>query len=468
VTAERKPLIEINGLRTQFLLQEGTVTALDGIDLTIYENESVGIVGETGCGKSMTAFSILRLVPPPGSITGGNVFFKEPKEVRNRRLRYAAEAQAWYERQTLEKRREIFAAYGPGSIEREGAGANRVFYILAVLRRIADKMHRLGPMRRALRVMGEVAHRLGVDRWRVFTGSEIQKMVPPDEAPHRFVVNYLSLKAKEIPESDKVGKDAAQYAFDLLNKSHDYMRGIRGRQISMIFQDPSTSLDPVFTIGSQLGEVISLHQNIYDEAPLKKKIIDVLKLVRIAAPESVMKQYPHELSGGMKQRVMIALALSCNPSLLIADEPTTALDVTIQAQVLKLLKDLVKRVGSSMMLITHNLGIVAETCDRVCIMYAGRIVEDAGTLELFGKPMHPYARGLLTAFPKLGEQKEELSVIRGTVPNLMNPFPGCSFVDRCDFAMDQCGRTRPKMAEVSPGHFVACHLYSSGGVKGNA
>ena len=325
---DRKPLIEIRDLRTEFILHEGTVTALDGIDLTIYENESVGIVGETGCGKSMTAFSILRLVPSPGKITAGSIKFK---------------------------------------------------------------------------------------------GVELTKLTP------------------------------------------DEMRGVRGRLISMIFQDPSTSLDPVFTIGSQLGEVISLHQNIYDKVALRGKILQILKLVRIAAPESVVKQYPHELSGGMKQRVMIAIALSCNPSLLIADEPTTALDVTIQAQILKLLKDLVAKTGSSMMLITHNLGIVAETCDRVCIMYAGRIVEIAETGELFEKPLHPYTNGLLAAFPKLGEKKDELSVIRGTVPNLMSPFPGCSFVERCDFATDECRRTRPTMHEVTPGHFVSCHKYPGGG-----
>ena len=317
MTSEKKPILEIRGLRTQFFLQEGTVTALDGIDLTIYEGESLGMCGETGCGKSMTAFSILRLIPHPGRITAGSIRFK---------------------------------------------------------------------------------------------------------------------------------------GIDLLGLSPDQMRGVRGRRISMIFQDPSTSLDPVFTIGQQLGEVISLHQNMYDKNALNARILNALKLVRIAAPESVMRQYPHELSGGMKQRVMIALALSCSPELLIADEPTTALDVTIQAQVLNLLKDLARKTGSSMMLITHNLGVVAETCNRVCIMYAGRIVEEAETFELFGKPMHPYTRGLLTAFPKLGEKKEELSVIRGTVPNLMNSFPGCSFVDRCDFATDQCKRVRPKMAEVAPGH----------------
>ena len=328
MTPGRKPILEIRGLRTQFFLQEGTVTALDGIDLTVYERESVGIVGETGCGKSMTAFSILRLVPHPGRITGGSIQFK---------------------------------------------------------------------------------------------GIDITKL-------------------------------------DL-----DQMRGIRWKRISMIFQDPSTSLDPVFTIRQQLGEVISLHQNVYDRAQLDARILEALRLVRIAAPESVMRQYPHELSGGMKQRVMIALALSCSPELLIADEPTTALDVTIQAQVLNLLKDLIRTTGSSMMLITHNLGVVAETCDRICIMYAGRIVEEAETFELFASPLHPYTQGLLAAFPKLGEQKDELLVIRGTVPNLMKPFPGCSFVDRCDRATEKCRSVRPTRMEVSPGHFVSCHLHPSGG-----
>jgi len=169
----------------------------------------------------------------------------------------------------------------------------------------------------------------------------------------------------------------------------------------------------------------------------------------------------------MKQRVMIALAISCSPELLIADEPTTALDVTIQAQILNLLKDLSRKTGSSMMLITHNLGVVAEACDRVCIMYAGRIVEDAETFELFARPLHPYTIGLLTAFPKLGEKKEELAVIRGTVPNLMIPFPGCSFVDRCNRATETCTSKKPSRVEVSPGHFVSCHLYPPGDEKSN-
>jgi peptide/nickel transport system ATP-binding protein len=323
----KKPVLEIRGLRTQFFLREGVVTALDGIDLTIYENESVGIVGETGCGKSMTAYSILRLVPHPGRITEGSIKYK---------------------------------------------------------------------------------------------GTELTTL------------------------------------------DMDMMRSVRGTMISMIFQDASTALDPVFKVESQLGEVISLHQNIYEKELLEAKIVEILELVKIAAPREVMKMYPHELSGGMKQRVMIALALSCSPSLLIADEPTTALDVTIQGQILKLLKGLVAKTGSSMMLITHNLGIVAETCDRICVMYAGRIVEDADTFELFENPKHPYTAGLLMAFPKLGEKKAELSVIRGAVPDLMNVFEGCPFVDRCDRAMEVCSRKRPVRIEVSPGHFVSCHLWSGG------
>jgi peptide/nickel transport system ATP-binding protein len=414
---ETKRLLEVRGLRTQFHLHEGTVTALDDVDLTIFANESVGIVGETGCGKSMTAFSVLRLVPSPGRIESGNVFYAEPDDVRERRIQFEAEAQRWYDKQTLAKKQGIAATYMPRRRGRK------------------NKPERL-------------------------TKAQIAKIVPPAKAPNRFIKMYIAGKAKGLPENDKAGKNAALCAYDLLNRSDEEMRKIRGRQISMIFQDPSTALDPVFTIGSQLREIISLHQHVYDQALLDKKVVESLRLVRIAAPQNVVKQYPHELSGGMKQRVMAAIALSCNPSLLIADEPTTALDVTIQAQVLNLLKDLVKRTGCSMMLITHNLGVVAETCDRVCIMYAGRIVEDAETFDLFGKPMHPYTKGLLTAFPKLGERKEELSVIRGTVPNLMKPFEGCSFVDRCDFATETCRKVRPKMVEVAPRHLVSCHLYN--------
>ncbi len=417
--AARKPVLEIKDLRTQFFLREGVVTALDGIDLMVYEKETVGIVGETGCGKSMTAFSILKLVPNPGKITSGNIFFMEPEEVRRRRFELEAEAQRWYEGKPLEEKKKIIAV-----LEYRDPGRRK----------------KVRPLKEA----------------------QVKKLVPPLTAPTSVVRYYLSEKAKKIPDSDKVGKGAALGRYDLVTKTNDQMRAVRGTSISMIFQDPSTALDPVFTIGNQLGEVISLHQRIYDRTALNKKILEILKLVRIAAPATVVKQYPHELSGGMKQRVMIALALSCSPSLLIADEPTTALDVTIQAQILNLLRDLMRSSGNSMILITHNLGVVAEVCDRICVMYAGRIVEEAETFELFANPKHPYTGGLLNAFPKLGERKSELSVIRGTVPNLMKPFLGCPFIERCDKAMEVCRTVRPPRIEVAPGHFVSCHIWTGG------
>jgi len=419
MTVEKKPILEIRGLRTQFFLREGTVTALDGIDLMVYERESLGIVGETGCGKSMTAFSVLKLVPHPGKITAGAIYFMEPEAVRARRIQYETEAQEWYSRLPIAEKRKLIAKHDP-----DFAGRSR--------------------------------------KSRQAYAEKLNKISPPREAPPDIVKEYLAKKARELPSTDTVGKNAASYQYDLVGKNNEEMRAYRGKEISMIFQDPTTALDPVFTVKHQLSEVISLHQNIYDNKVLDKKILGMLKLVRIAAPESVMKQFPHELSGGMKQRVMIALALSCSPSLLIADEPTTALDVTIQAQILNLLVDLVRVSGSSMILITHNLGVVAEVCDRICVMYAGRIVEDAETFELFANPKHPYTAGLLTAFPKLGERKPELAVIRGTVPNLMQPFSGCPFVERCDKAMKVCSEMSPSRVEVSPGHYVSCHLWGGG------
>lgn len=321
-------LLEIRGLTTKFFLYDGEVTALNGFNFRMAEGESVGIVGETGCGKSVAALSVLGLVPHPGKIVEGSIRYK---------------------------------------------------------------------------------------------GMELRKL------------------------------------------SAEQMRGIRGKEISMIFQDPSSSLDPVFTVGHQLKEVISLHKGVYDKKELRRLVMESLKLVRIAAPETVIRQYPHELSGGMKQRVMIAIALTCSPSLLIADEPTTALDVTIQAQVLKLLKSLVEQSGSSLLLITHNLGIVAETCDRVCVMYAGRIVEDAPVIEFFENPRHPYSIGLLHAFPKRADRNEELYTIRGTVPNLMHLPPGCAFADRCEFRTEKCIEESPDTIVVGPNHSVSCHRFSDKG-----
>lgn len=244
------------------------------------------------------------------------------------------------------------------------------------------------------------------------------------------------------------------------------MFNIRGDKVSMIFQDPMTSLNPIMTIGDQIKEVIELHQKVSkDELDAKTK--EMLSLVGIR-PERI-NDYPHEFSGGMKQRVVIAMALACNPELIIADEPTTALDVTIQAQVLELMKDLKEKYNTSMILITHDLGVVAETCDKVCVIYAGTIVEDSGVEDIYEKPLHPYTVGLFDSIPSLDEDVDRLTVIPGATPDPSNLPDGCRFHPRCKKCMDICRTKFPEMREVKPGHFVACHLYDGvGEVKDNA
>jgi len=318
-------LISVRGLKTNFYTYVGVVKALDGIDLDIYRNETLGLVGETGCGKSVTALSIIRLIQwPPGRIDEGQVLFN--------------------------------------------------------------------------------------------------------------------------------GKD-------LLKLSNDEMRGIRGNKISMIFQEPMNSFNPVFTIGEQISEVIMLHQKLGGKAAYEKSV-EMLAFTGIPAPERVAKSYPHELSGGMLQRAMISMALACKPALLIADEPTTALDVTIEAQILELMKELKAKTGSSILMITHDLGIIAEVCDRVGVMYAGAIVELSTVKAIFDHPMHPYTVGLINSIPKMNQKKGvRLETIPGSVPNLIHPPPGCRFNPRCSKAMDVCRREKPQMAEAEKGHFVACHLY---------
>jgi len=317
-------LLEIKNLHAQFKSDEGLALVLDGINLRVERGETLGLVGESGCGKSVTGLSILRLIPnPPGKITAGEILFN-----------------------------------------------------------------------------GE----------------------------------------------------------NLLEKSPDEMRSIRGGQIAMIFQDPMTSLNPVYTIGDQIAEAVSLHQP-EGVTTTWKKVVESLESVQIADPESRAKNYPHQFSGGMRQRGMIAMMLSCRPSLLIADEPTTALDVTVQAQVLKLISDLQKELGMSVILITHNLGVVAEICDRVAVMYAGNIVEVADVETLFANPKHPYTQGLLGSIPRADRDVDELAIIEGSVPNLVNPPQGCRFHPRCPHGMDVCRVEKPVDVEISNGHFVACFLY---------
>jgi peptide/nickel transport system ATP-binding protein len=319
-------LLEVENLQTHFRTPDGVTRAVDGVSFAVDHAETVAIVGESGCGKSVTANSILRLIPqPPGKIAG--------------RIRF------------------------------EGT--------------------------------------------------------------------------------------------DLLKLSAGAMRNIRGNRISMVFQEPMTSLNPVLTVGGQIAETLRLHQRLGRKA-VRERAVEMLNLVGIAEPRRRARQYPHQLSGGMRQRVMIAIALACNPKLLIADEPTTALDVTIQAQILDLIADLKKRAGTGIILITHDLGVVAQIAERVIVMYAGRKVEEAGVADLFRAPQHPYTQGLLAAVPKLGSSLTgtgaRLAEIPGVVPSLNERIPGCVFASRCTEARDVCRQLAPALEEKAARHFAACHL----------
>jgi peptide/nickel transport system ATP-binding protein len=316
-------LLEIRGLKTHFATDEGMVHAVDGVDLAVDRGETLGLVGESGCGKSVTALTVLKLLAmPPARIVAGEI------------------------------------------------------------------------------------------RWR---GRDLVPLAP-----------------------------AA-------------MRAIRSREIAMVFQEPMTSLNPVYTVGEQIAEVVRLHQRLA-RRPATARAVEMLRLVHIPHPERRARDYPHQFSGGMRQRVMIAMALACEPQLLIADEPTTALDVTIQAQILELLAELKAQMGMAVMLITHAMGVIAETAQRVAVMYAGKVVEEAPVAELFRAPRHPYTRGLIRSIPRVdlaATRKARLEAIPGVVPSLLEPAPGCRFAPRCAHAREEC-RATPALREIGPGHKVAC------------
>jgi oligopeptide/dipeptide ABC transporter ATP-binding protein len=320
-------MLDIQGLKTHFYTEDGVVKAVDGVDIYVKRGETLGVVGESGCGKSVTSLSIMRLISQPGKIVEGKI---------------------------------------------------------------------------------------------VFDGT-----------------NLL-----DVPEKQ--------------------MTKIRGNRISMIFQQPTSCLNPVFKIGDQVAEVLNIHQDLGREAGWNRAV-ELLRMVGIPSPEKRAHSYPHEISGGQAQRVMIAMALACAPELLIADEPTTALDVTIQAQILDLMRDLKEKTGTSIVLITHDLGVVAEMAERVVVMYAGQVVEEADVKTLFAKPLHPYTQGLIGSIPILGQVRERLDVIPGTVPNLLNPPPGCRFEPRCQvcqgIARDRCRAEVPPLREIEPGHWVRTWLY---------
>ena len=315
------PLLRIEGLRTVFRGERGDVPAVDGVSLEVRRGQTLGIVGESGCGKSMLSLSVMRLVPPPGRVAAGRVMFD------------------------------------------------------------------------------------GVD--------------------------LLGLKPRA-------------------------MRDIRGNRIAMIFQEPMTSLNPVFTVGDQIMEAMRAHDRSRPAAEMRRRATEALDRVRIPAAARRLEDYPHQMSGGMRQRVMIAMALACSPDLLIADEPTTALDVTVQAQILDLLRDLQAQSGMAIILITHDLGVVAETADEVAVMYAGRVVERSGGAAIFDDPQHPYTLGLLGSIPKIEEERERLLAIEGTVPAPFALPNGCRFHPRCVFAATECTTVDPALRAIEPGHSAAC------------
>ncbi len=384
-------ILEIEDLNTYFFTDQGVVKAVNGVSFNIPLNSTVGVVGESGCGKSVTSMSVMRLIQgPSGQIVSGSIRFKA------------------YDFKT-----DANGKYIP-VYEKDEHGN-------VITEKVLDKE-------------GNVK----LDK----EGNPVTRPV------QKKTESGLGVYEKE------------ETVYDIAKMPIREMYRLRGRQMSMVFQEPMTSLNPVFTIGNQLDEVTLLHVPGATKAIAKKRSIEMLNMVGIAMPERVYASYPHELSGGMRQRVMIAMALAGEPRLIIADEPTTALDVTIQAQILDLFNDLKKRINGSILLITHDLGVIAEMADYVVVMYAGRIIEQGTASEIFHNPCHPYTQGLQKSKPTMKSNSDKLFNIPGNVPNPINMPSHCYFKERCSKCIKECSGDYPCMVQVSPTHFVACHLYN--------
>ena len=421
-------ILEIDNLHTYFFTDAGVAKSVDGVSFEVPKRSVVGVVGESGCGKSVTSLSVMQLVQAPqGQIVEGSIRFSSQDYKRG------------------EDGKPIIV----WEYEEKGASVPATEPVLDKNGKpVLDKKTGTPLVRPGGRM--------------ITVGDEPVSRTEP------------ALDKKGNPLLDKDGtallrlvqaKDGNGFpAFEMEEKVYDIakmptgaMQRIRGKEISMIFQEPMTSLNPLFTIGNQLDEVVLLHTPGADKELAMKRSIEMLKLVGIAMPENVYKCYPHELSGGMRQRVMIAMALACNPKLIIADEPTTALDVTIQAQVLDLLKDIKEKINGSIMLITHDLGVIAGMADYVVVMYAGRIIEKGTVEDIFDRPMHPYTIGLQKSKPVINKDVDKLFSIHGQVPNPIDMPNYCYFKDRCDVCMKQCDGEYPPLVQVSPTHFVACY-----------
>lgn len=390
-------IVEFENLHTYFFTDSGISRAVNGVSFSVPEGSVVGIVGESGCGKSVTSLSLMRLVQAPqGQIVQGEIRFKSSE----------------YKLGKDGKPIPIYVT------EPDGNGGNRI-------------------------IMEAKRDRHGI------------KIADKDGNP-------VMVPVQKRDESGVLCYEMVEKVYDIAKMPISEMSRIRGRQISMIFQEPMTSLNPVFTVGNQLDEVTLLHIPGANKQEAKRRSLEMLELVGIAMPERVYKSFPHEISGGMRQRVMIAMALACNPRLIIADEPTTALDVTIQAQILDLLRDVRKKLKGSIMLITHDLGVIAEMADYVYVMYAGKVVESGTVYEIFKNPLHPYTIGLQKSKPVVGKTVDELYSIPGQVPNPINMPDYCYFKERCDRCEEKCNGTYPEFIWVTPTHGVACYRYTEG------
>ncbi len=468
---EGKTIITIKDLYVNFYTQAGVVKALDGINISIRKGENFGLVGETGCGKSVTANTILRLIPsPPGKIESGNIIF-HPSEIDE------------YLAKTEKKIEEIVRTSEQGEKDPEVIKLRKDVIRLAngydllcvdemFMQRIRGKfismifqepMSALNPVFTAGDQIAEIImlhEKKSLIQMVLSNMKDRQKALESYQKVHKVPVEkgeFRCSKCSAMVTDESTICTQCGGSF----KSHPFkaLELIRIKRIINQYERMQKNPDArVYRFMARIPIIRRYQRPMKHEA--LEKAESLLRLVRIPDPANVIKSFPHELSGGMQQRVMIAIALACRPKLLIADEPTTALDVTIQAQILKLMKELQEEMGTSILLITHNLGVVAEVSDRVGVMYAGTMAEIGSTREIFKDPLHPYTQGLMNSIPKLTVDTTRLETISGNVPNLTNPPSGCRFNPRCPYAMKICTEDKPALLEISPGHFIACHLYN--------